>query len=71
MTLLARSEAGVESYRALLGEYLPELRWRAWHARFEGDVAARAEEHILWVGADGNLAFRGHRLPSGKRIGGI
>ena len=59
------SESGAERYRTLLGEYLPEPRWRVRYARFEGDVAARAEEHIVWVGADGKLARREHRLAEG------
>ena len=32
------------------------------YARFEGEVAARAEEHIVWVGPEGALARREHRL---------
>ena len=59
------SKAGADSYRALLGEYLPEPRWRVRYARFEGEVAARAEEHIVWVRADGKLARREHRLAEG------
>ena len=59
------SEVGAESYRALLGGYLQEPRWRVRYTRFEGDVAARAEEHIIWVGADGKLARREHRLAEG------
>ena len=55
-------EAGEERQRALLGEYLAEPRWRVRYARFEGEVAARAEEHIVWVGPDGALARREHRL---------
>ena len=55
-------EAGPERHRALLGTYLPEPRWRVRHARFTGDVAARAEEHIVWVGADGAAVRREHRL---------
>lgn len=56
------SEAGEERHRALLGEYLGRPRWRVRYARFEGDVAARAEEHIVWVGPDGAPGRREHRL---------
>ncbi len=56
------TEAGEERYRALLGEYLSGPRWRVRYARFEGDVAARAEEHIVWVAADGTLGRQEHRL---------
>ena len=51
-------EAGPERHRALLGTYLAPPRWRVRYARFTGDVAERAEEHIVWVGADGALARR-------------
>ena len=56
------TEAGEERFRELLGEYLSGPRWRVRYARFEGDVAARAEEHIVWVAADGTLGRREHRL---------
>ncbi len=59
------SEVGAERYRALLGGYLPEPRWRVRYARFEGDLAARAEEHIVWIGADGKFVRREHRLAEG------
>ena len=56
------SEAGEERHRALLGEYLGRPRWRVRYVRFEGDVAARAEEHIVWVGPDGAPGRRNHQL---------
>ncbi len=55
-------EAGPERHRALLGTYLAPPRWRVRYARFTGDVAERAEEHIVWVGADGAAVRREHRL---------
>ena len=55
-------EAGPERHRALLGTYLAPPRWRVRYARFTGDVAERAEEHLVWVGADGAMARREHRL---------
>ena len=57
------SEAGEERHRALLGEYLGRPRWRVRYARFEGDVAARAEEHVVWIGPAGVAERREHRLP--------
>ena len=56
------SEAGEERHRALLGEYLGRPRWRVRYARFEGDVAARAEEHVVWIGPAGVAERREHRL---------
>ena len=56
------TETGEERHRALLGEYLGRPRWRVRYARFEGDVAARAEEHIVWIGPDGEPGRREHRL---------
>ncbi len=55
------TEAGKERYRALLGEYLTGPRWRIRYAHFEGDVAARAEEYIVWVGPDGVVQRQQHR----------
>ena len=56
------TEAGEERHRELLGEYLGRPRWRVRYARFEGEVAARAEEHIVWVGPDGEPRRLEHRL---------
>ena len=56
------SEAGEERHRALLGNYLSGPRWHVRYVRFEGDVAARAEEHIVWVGPHGAPERRRHRL---------
>ena len=56
------SEVGEGAFRALLGDYVGRPRWRVRYARFEGDVAARAEEHIVWIGRDGAPGRREHRL---------
>ena len=55
-------EAGPEQYGALRGTYLAAPRWRVRYARYSGDVAARAEEHLVWIGADGTAVRREHRL---------
>ena len=59
------SEAGEEAHRTLLGDYLAATGWRVRYARFEGDVAARAEEHIVWIASDGTPWRREHRLAEG------
>ena len=59
------SEAGEDAHRALLDDYLPGPRWRVRYARFEGDVAERAEEHIVWIASDGTPGRREHRLAEG------
>ena len=56
------NEAGEERHAALLGEYLDEPRWRVRYARFEGTDAARAEEHVVWVGPDGAPKRQRRRL---------
>ena len=52
------SEAGEDTHRAL-------LRWRVRYARFEGDVAARAEEHVVWIASHVTPGRREHRLTEG------
>ena len=56
------NELGDGAFRVLLGEYLGQPRWRVRYARFEGDVAARSEEHVVWIGPDGGVGRREHRL---------
>src|SRR5207342_1267582 len=45
--------AGDARRRQLLGVYLPAPRWRVRIATFEGDVADRAEEWLVFVTAAG------------------
>ena len=52
-------------YRRLLGTYLPAPRWRIRAARFEGDLAARAEEWGVAVDARGEAVRVRHTLPEG------
>ena len=58
----AWSEAGPETFRAVLGRYLGSPRWRVRYAQFEGDVAARAEEYIVWIDGTGTVERFEHRL---------
>ena len=56
------NEAGPEAFRAVLRPYLSTLSWRVRYARFEGDVAARAEEYVVWVNGSGAVERFQHRL---------
>ena len=56
------SEAGPETFRAVAGRYLGIPRWRVRYAQFEGDVAERAEEYIVWVDGHGAVEQLEHRL---------
>jgi hypothetical protein len=60
------TEGGPETYRDLLGRYLPVPRRVVRYARFEGDVADRAEEFLVFVGPDGAVQRITHRLPEGR-----
>lgn len=55
--------AGKDKYKALLGTYLPIPRWNVRFARFEGDVAARAEEYVAAISGDGKVLRLRHLLP--------
>jgi hypothetical protein len=55
--------AGRDRYFALLGSYLSLPHWHVRVARFEGDVAERAEEWGVDVGADGAVENVSHTLP--------
>ena len=56
-------KAGREKFNELLGAYLPAPYWHVRFARFEGDVAARAEEHAVHVSGAGNIIDVRHQLP--------
>lgn len=58
--------AGEARRTALVGRYLPAPRWRARVARFEGDVAERAEEWRLFIDAAGEAGFVQHVLPEAR-----
>jgi len=59
-------EGGRDKYRRLFGSYLPLPHWRVRFAKFEGDVAERAEEYRVHVGPDGNILRFRHLLPEGR-----
>lgn len=57
---------GRDGYRDLLGTYLPEPRRTVRFARFEGDVAERAEEYLVSVSSDANVKRFKHTLPEDR-----
>jgi len=59
-------EGGSEAYHEFLGRYLPTPRRLVRYARFEGDVAERAEEYRVYVGPDGVVQKTTHQLPEGR-----
>ena len=61
--------AGEQRWRELLGVYLPKPRWRVRVATFEGDVADRAEEWLMYVSAAGEIRNVRHIVPEARRGG--
>ena len=59
-------EAGAIAYRALVGRTLAPPLWDVRFARFDGDVAERAEEWRVTVAGDGVVRQVVHRLPEGR-----
>ena len=59
-------EAGAAAYRALIGNTLAPPMWEVRFARFDGDVADRAEEWRVTITGDGHVRQVLHRLPEGK-----
>jgi hypothetical protein len=56
-------KAGKDAYKSSLGQYLAPPHWKVRFVRFEGDVAARAEEYqVFLAGAERVFRFR-HILP--------
>lgn len=60
------TRGGEETFRELLGRYLAVPRWWVRFARFEGEVAERAEEYQVWVSGEGEVNRFLHRLPEGR-----
>ena len=56
------NEAGPESFRAVLDTYVGIPRWRVRYVQFEGDVAERAEEYVVWVDGNGAVEQLEHRM---------
>ncbi|HEY2816135.1 MAG TPA: type II CAAX endopeptidase family protein [Casimicrobiaceae bacterium] len=59
-------EAGPETYRKLIGNALAPPIWDVRFAKFEGDVAERAEEWRIAVAGDGTVRTLRHALPQGR-----
>ncbi|HUV12338.1 MAG TPA: hypothetical protein VMY18_01780 [Acidobacteriota bacterium] len=59
-------EGGPEAYRTLMGTYLGPPIWKARFARFEGDVAERAEEYEVWFDGSGTAIRTVHTLPEAR-----
>jgi hypothetical protein len=59
-------KAGPDRYTALLGTYLSPPRWLVRFARFEGDVAERAEEYQVVLDGAGQTFRVRHTLPEGR-----
>ncbi|MBN1671065.1 MAG: CPBP family intramembrane metalloprotease [Kiritimatiellae bacterium] len=56
-------EGGPQAYSRLIGTYLAPPAWKMKFARFEGDVARRAEEYVVHICADGEILSVQHKLP--------
>ncbi|HSD76053.1 MAG TPA: CPBP family intramembrane glutamic endopeptidase, partial [Solirubrobacteraceae bacterium] len=61
--VFAWREAGRDAYARLVGKTLPPPLWEVRYARFEGDVAARAEEWRVTVDGRGAVRQVRHVLP--------
>jgi hypothetical protein len=60
--------AGREAYDRLLGQFMAPPRWTVRFARFTGDVAERAEEYQVMVGAGGKVTGVRHLLPEDRAV---
>jgi hypothetical protein len=56
-------EGGPETYRSVIGNHIEAPHWLVRYARFEGDVAERAEEYLVHVDSKGRAFRVQHRLP--------
>jgi hypothetical protein len=59
-------KVGSSGYEALLGTHVPVARWLVRFARFDGDVAERAEEWWCFVTGDGKVQRLRHTLPEAR-----
>jgi len=58
--------AGVQTYGSLLGTYLNPPCWHVRFARFEGDVAERAEEYHVLIAPSQAVYRFSHQLPEAR-----
>lgn len=58
--------AGRDAYRALLGRWINGPTWVVRAVTFQGDVAERAEEWEVTIGADGTVLEVEHQLPEAR-----
>ena len=58
--------AGDSLYRSLLGRYLSAPHWDVRFARFEGDIADRAEEWTVTIQGGGQVSRIAHDLPEAR-----
>lgn len=59
-------EGGEEPFAGLSGTYLGLPRWQVRFARFEGDVAERAEEYFVQVSSAGEVVRFIHVIPEAR-----
>jgi hypothetical protein len=59
-------EAGADAYRSLIGQTLAPPVWDVRYAKFDGDVAERAEEWRVTVNPDGSKRMVRHTLPEAR-----
>jgi hypothetical protein len=59
-------EGGREAYRQLMGTYLSPPSWSVRYAKFEGDIAERAEEYRVIVDGSGEVIRVTHSLPESQ-----
>lgn len=59
-------EGDQQAYETLLGSYLAPPHWMIRFARFEGDVAERAEEYQVFIAGDGQVVRVRHQLPEAR-----
>src|SRR5207302_4387774 len=61
-----RQKAGRSVYEKLLGLYLTPPCWFVRFARFQGDVAERAEEYQVFIDGSGRVFRINHDLPEAR-----
>ena len=57
---------GKSLYYMLMGTYLSPPAWVIRFVKFQGDVAERAEEYIIYLSKSGELLRLNHTLPEGR-----